>query len=67
MFPWSGTIPDGWTHKPIPNPNSSKFVSVSGTFAGVKTVGSSKRFHVDIASVTFLGSAPLASSTPRGY
>ena len=67
MFPWSGTIPEGWTHKPIPNPNAPKFVSVSGTFTGMRTVGTSKRFHIDIAMVTFLGPAPPAPVAQGKY
>lgn len=56
-FPWSGTIPDVWRHKPTPNPNVPKFVSVTGVLNGIRAAGAAKRFHVDISSVTFLGSA----------
>jgi len=66
-FPWSGTIPQGWVHKPIPNPNSPKFVSVSGILAGIRTDGNSKRFHTDITMVTFLGPVPATYATQREY
>ena len=58
IFPWSGTIPDGWNHKPMPNPGGLKYVHVTGILAGTKGTGTSKRFHTDITSITFLGSAP---------
>ena len=67
LFPWSGAIPEGWANKPVPNANSPKFVSVTGILASKKFVGTSKRFHVDIVSVTFLGSAPLAFTTQGEY
>ena len=57
-FPWSGTIPDGWHNKPVPNGNSLKFVSVTGILTGMRSGGASERFHVDITSVTFLGAVP---------
>jgi len=43
-FAWSGTILEGWTHKPIPNPNGPRFVSVSGILAGIQPKENSKRF-----------------------
>ena len=67
VFPWSGTIPDAWAHKPMPNPNNVKFVSVTGIFAGTRIVGALKRFRVDIASVTFLGTAPPVYTTQGKY
>jgi len=63
LFLWSGTIPEAWAIKPMPNPNSPKFISVTGILAGTRVAGTSKRFHVDISSLTFLGSAPLAYTT----
>ena len=67
LFPWRGTIPEGWKFKPIPNQNSPKFVCVSGLLAGISTEGTSKRFQVDIMLVTFLGSAPPAHATQSEY
>lgn len=63
-FLWSGTIPSGWTSKPMPNPNFPKFVSINGTLLGMRDAGALKRFHVEILSVTFLGSAPPVQPTP---
>lgn len=63
LFPWSGTIHEGWMNKPVPNPNSPKFVNVTGILAGVQTVGKLKRFHVDIVGVTFLGAVPAGPSS----
>jgi len=69
-FFWSGTIPEGWKHKPMPNPKNPKFVSVTGVLTGMRVAGVSKRFYVDISSVTFLGAAPPAyttkAATPNG-
>ena len=62
MFPWSRTIPEGWAHKPIPNPNAPKFVSVSSTFTRMRTVGTSSRFRVNIATVTLSSSEVEAGS-----
>jgi hypothetical protein len=62
VFHWSGTIPDGWQRKPTPNPNSPKFISVTGVLDSMMTVETTKRFHVNIASVTFLGPAPYMAS-----
>jgi len=67
VFPWSGTIPEGWASKPIPNPNGVKFVSVTGVLAGMRFVGTLKGFRVDIASVKFLGPAPPAYTTQGEY
>jgi len=67
VFPWSGTIPEGWASKPIPNPNGVKFVSVTGVVAGMRVVGTLKRFCVDITSVIFLGPAPPADITQGKY
>ena len=67
LFPWRGTVPEGWKFKPIPNQNSPKFVCVSGLLAGISTEGTSKRFQVDIMLVTFLGSAPPAYATQSEY
>jgi hypothetical protein len=60
-FLWSGTIPEKWPHKPLPNLHNPKFVSVTGVLNGVKVSGAAKRYHVDITSVTFLGSTPPAA------
>ena len=63
LFPFSGFIPEQWTNKPIPNPNNPKFVAVTGILAGTQLVGTLKRFHVDIVSVTFLGPVPPSQGT----
>jgi len=51
----------------MPNPNVVKFISVTGVLAGMRVVGALKRFHVDIASVTFLGPAPPTYTTQSEY
>ena len=66
-FFWSGTIPEGWKHKPMPNPKNPKFVGVTGILVGLRGVGASKRFHVDISSVTFLSPVPPAHTTKGKY
>jgi len=67
VFPFSGSIPEQWTNKPMPNPNSLKFIGVTGTLAGIRLVGTLRRFCVDIVSVTFLGPAPPAYTTQGKY
>jgi hypothetical protein len=59
-FFWTERFPQGWKHKPLPNRNNLKFVSVSGTLTSIEAVGDTKKFHIEIASITFLGPAPSA-------
>jgi hypothetical protein len=66
-FFWTGRFPQGWKHKPVPNPNNLKFVGVSGILTGIETSGDTKKFHVEIASVTFLGPAPPAYTAKGQY
>ena len=51
----------------MPNPNSPKFVAVTGTLDGMRGAGASKRFHVEITSVTFLGIAPQSYMAEGKY
>ena len=67
LFPWTGTYPEAWSHKPMPNTNNPKFMSVSGILAGMRTVGGVRRYHVDITLPTFLGPAPPAYVTQSEY
>ena len=51
----------------MPNLKNPIFVGATDILVGLRGVGASKKFHVDISSVMFLGPVPLAHTTKGEY
>ena len=67
IFPWTGTFLRTWKSRPTLNQNNPKFLWVTGVLDSMRGTGASRRFHVDIMSLTFLGSAPFSHRAQRVY
>jgi len=66
LFPFSGSVPQDARkgNRPFPNPNSPKYLSVVGFLTAAFSENNTKRFAVEIDSMTFLRSAP--QTFPKG-
>ena len=61
LCPFSGTVPQDARrngNRPFPSPDTPKYLMVVGFLTGAFSEDNTKRFAVEINSMTFLGAAP---------